>query len=92
MVSKKKQQKAVALRYRPEKEGAPAVTAKGSGVTAEKIIEIARKHGIHIQNDPDLVEILSQLDLEQTIPPEIYIVVAELLAFVYAANSRGSVL
>ncbi len=62
------------------------MTAKGK--VAEKIIELAKKHDIPIKDDPDLVEVLSSLDINQEIPSEIYAVVAELLAFVYSMNSK----
>lgn len=85
-----KQNKAVALKYQPESDRAPRVIAKGQGKVAEKIIEIAREHNIHIHNDPDLIEVLSRLDLNAEIPLELYVVVAELLAFVYSLNSNSS--
>lgn len=80
--------KAVALSYSPEKDRAPKVTAKGSGIFAEKIIELARKHHIPIKEDLALVQILSQLDFYQEIPPSVYVVIAEILAFVYSMNQR----
>jgi flagellar biosynthesis protein len=80
--------KAVALRYVPPLDRAPKVTAKGSGLLAQKIIELAQKHGIPIKEDPVLIQVLSQLDFYQEIPPSIYIVVAEILAFVYSVNNR----
>ncbi|THB80063.1 MAG: flagellar biosynthesis protein FlhB [Desulfobacteraceae bacterium] len=79
---------AVALKYDREKDDAPRVKAKGKGPVAEKIIELARKHDIPIKDDPDLIEVLARLDLEEEIPSEIYVAVAELLAFVYSANSQ----
>ncbi len=85
---RKKTKKAVALRYSPDKDKAPKVTAKGAGFIAEKIIELARKHGIPVKDDPDLVEVLSKLDVETEIPPSVYIVVAELLAFAYSLNRK----
>ncbi len=87
MTTRDRQKKAVALQYQPKLDNAPKVIAKGKGKVAEKIIEIAREHNIYIHNDPDLIEILSQLDLNQEIPPDLYIVIAELLAFVYSLNS-----
>ncbi len=90
-MKREKQNKAVALKYQPEKDSAPRVMAKGQGKVAEKIIEIARKHNIHIHPDPDLIEVLSQLDLNAEIPADLYVVVAELLAFVYSLNSNPSV-
>ena len=83
-----KPKKAVALKYKPGQDDAPKVTAKGTGVVAEKIIDIARKQGIPVKDDPDLVEVLSRLDLDEEIPPELYVIVAELLAFVYSLNRK----
>jgi flagellar biosynthesis protein len=83
------QKKAVALTYQPEKDTAPKVTAKGVGNVAEKIIEIARKHGIPVKDDPDLVEVLSKLDIKEDIPASVYVVVAELLAFAYSLNKEN---
>jgi flagellar biosynthesis protein len=86
-----KPKKAVALTYKPGDDHAPRVTAKGTGRLAERIIEMARKHGIPVKDDPDLVEVLSRLDLDDQIPPELYVVVAELLAFIYRLNqNKGS--
>lgn len=83
-----KQKKAVALKYQPKVNNAPQVIAKGKGKVAEKIIQIAREHNIYIRDDPDLIELLSQLDINREIPPHLYVVVAELLAFVYSL-ARG---
>lgn len=80
--------KVVALKYDPPQDVAPKVTAKGKGVVAEKIIEIAKKHDIPIKNDPELVNILSMLDIDEEIPPSVYKVVAEILAFVYSLKGR----
>jgi flagellar biosynthesis protein len=88
MTEKKKQKKAVALTYRPEKDSAPKVTASGRGKVAERIIETAREYGIPVKDDPDLVEVLSKLDVTQEIPPSVYVVVAELLAFAYSVNGK----
>ncbi|HLG74616.1 MAG TPA: EscU/YscU/HrcU family type III secretion system export apparatus switch protein [Chloroflexota bacterium] len=79
--------RAVALEYRRGKQRAPVVTASGRGHIAEQIIALAEKHGIYVQHDPDLVELLAQLDLGAAIPPQLYYVVAEILAFVYKLNS-----
>jgi flagellar biosynthesis protein len=89
-MNKKHIKRAVALKYDRETDGSPKVTAKGKGKVAEKIIELARKHDIPIKDDPDLIEVLSSLDIDEEIPPEIYVAVAELLAFVYSLNSRQS--
>jgi flagellar biosynthesis protein len=81
--------KAVSLKYRPESDSAPRVTAKGKGKIAEKIIKIAKEHDIYIHEDPDLIEVLSQLDINKEIPQDLYLVVAELLVFVYSLNKNA---
>lgn len=86
MTARNKQDTAVALKYQPKSDNSPRITAKGKGKVAEKIIEIARENNIYIHNDPDLIEVLSQLDINDEIPPDLYVVVAELLAFVYSLN------
>ncbi len=88
MTVRKRQDMAVALKYQPKSDNAPRVTAKGKGKVAEKIIEIAKENNIHIHNDPDLIEILSQLDINDEIPSDLYVVAAELLAFVYSLNRQ----
>lgn len=80
---KDRYKKAVALRYRKEKESAPRVVAKGRGSIAERILQIAKEHNVPLKEDPQLVEVLSTLDVYQEIPPELYKAVAEILAFVY---------
>lgn len=79
---------AVALRYDPSEDEAPKVTAKGRGLAAEKIIQIAREHDVPIREDKNLVQILSMLQLNQEIPPIVYQAVAEILTFIYKANNR----
>jgi flagellar biosynthesis protein len=80
--------KTVALRYIPKSDHAPKITAKGSGRVAEKIIALAKEHGIPIQEDPALIQVLSQLDFYEEIPPSVYGVVAEILAFIYSLNQK----
>ncbi len=84
----KTRQKAVALRYEAERDSAPRVVAKGAGVIAERIIEVAREHGIYVHEDPDMVAVLSKLDVDTAIPEGLYKAVAEVLAFVYKLNRR----
>jgi len=79
---------AAAIEYDSKKNPAPRVTARGRGLMAEKIIELAKKHGVLIKEDPALVQILSRLDIDEEIPPELYKVVAEILAFVYSVNEQ----
>ena len=85
----KARRKAVALRYDLEQDSAPRVIAKGAGVVAERIIELAAEHGLHVHSDPDLVAILSRLELDTLIPDDLYQAVAEVLAFVYRLNKQA---
>ena len=82
--------KAVALKYMPQEHQSPIVAAKGKGYVAEQIVERARKHGVPIQEDASLVEVLSKLDIEQEIPAELYQLVAELLSFIYRTDRRAA--
>jgi len=77
---------AVALQY--DGKNAPKVTAKGEGFTAEQILAIAEKHGIPLQNEPELARILAQIPLGDEIPQELYIAVAEVIAFAYFISGK----
>ncbi len=80
--------KAVALLYDRKTSDAPRVVASGRGVIARRIIETAREAGIHIREDPDLVEILSKVAVGKDIPVELYQTIAEILSFVYQVNDN----
>ncbi len=80
---------AVALRYQPEApflDAAPRLVAKGQGYLADRILELARKHGVPIQRDPDLLATLEPLDVNSLIPPDLFQAVAVVLAALYRAN------
>ena len=79
---------AVALKYAPG-DSAPTLVAKGRGLIAEEIISRAREHGIFVHESPELVALLSQVDLDGQIPPQLYIAVAELLAWIYQVERQG---
>ena len=79
---------AVAIVYDEKEGGSPKVVASGKGSVAEKIIQTARDAGVHIQEDPDLVELLSKVPIGDEIPVELYQTVAEVLAFVYQINEK----
>lgn len=82
---------AVALRYAPEapfQDLAPRLVAKGEGLLAERILALARQHGIPIERDPDLLAALQPLQVDQLIPPELFQAVAIMLAAIYRANAR----
>lgn len=80
---------AIALGYNPASHDAPMVTAKGRGLVAEQIIETAKMHDIPIQEDPSLVEVLSQLELNERIPEELYQAVAEVFSFIYKLDQQA---
>lgn len=79
---------AVALKYAPG-DSAPKVVAKGRGLIAEEIIARAREHGIYVHESPELVALLSRVDLDQHIPAQLYVAVAELLAWLYQVERGG---
>lgn len=80
---------AVALAYDPD-DGAPRVVAKGRGLLAEEIIARAQSAGVFVHESPELVSLLMQVDMDARIPPELYIAVAELLAWLYQLGQRES--
>lgn len=77
---------AVALAY-SQSDAAPRVVAKGRGLMAEQIITRAQEHGVYVHESPELVSLLMQIDLDQRIPPQLYVAVAELLAWIYRLES-----
>jgi flagellar biosynthesis protein len=79
---------AIALGYDPLKEAAPRVLASGRGRIAEQILAIARQNNIPVRNDPILAAALAEVEVDQIIPPELYAVVAEVLAYVYRLKHR----
>ena len=78
---------AVALAYAPG-DAAPRVVAKGKGLIAEEIILRAREHGVFVHESPELVTLLLQVDLDARIPAQLYVVVAELLVWLYRLEGR----
>lgn len=87
--SKKSESRAVALRYSPDEMDAPKVVATGRGQVADQIVRLALDSGVKVREDADLAEILSLLDVDQAIPPEAYVAVAEILAYVYQAEGKA---
>ena len=77
---------AVALTY-TQTDAAPRVVAKGRGLVAEQIIARAKEHGVYVHESPELVSLLMQIDLDQRIPPQLYVAVSELLAWIYRLES-----
>lgn len=77
---------AISLEY--SGDSAPKVSAKGSGFIAEQIIEIAKQHGIPIKQDAELTELLSQVELNQEIPPVLYEAIVQVLVFAYQVSGK----
>lgn len=73
---------AVAMTYGAG-DSAPRVVAKGRGLVADEIIRRAHEAGVFVHESREMVALLMGLDLDQRIPPELYIAVAELLAWIY---------
>ncbi|MCP4217873.1 MAG: flagellar biosynthesis protein FlhB [bacterium] len=84
----KTDKKAVALTYDMEHDRAPRVAAKGKGLVAEKIIEVAKENNIPLHQDSELAQVLEAMDLDTEIPPELFRAVAEVLAFIYKMNKK----
>lgn len=79
---------AIALTYDPQKSSGPTIVAKGKGKIAENILEKAAMHEVPVYEDPNLVELLGQLDLNTSIPEELYQAVAEVFAFIYHLDEK----
>lgn len=79
---------AIALSYDPQKNNGPTIVAKGKGKIAENILEKAAMHEVPVYEDPNLVELLGQLDLNTSIPEELYQAVAEVFAFIYHLDEK----
>ena len=87
MADRPQQKRAVALRYDPDRgDAAPKVVAKGRGRLADQILDAAKKNAVPVRQDANLVQVLSRLNLDQEIPPEVYQAVAAILAFLYKVN------
>jgi flagellar biosynthesis protein len=81
---------AAALRYEAGADNAPRVVAKGRGAIAEEIIRRARDSGVPIHESPELAAALMQFELDQQIPPALYVAIAEVLAWAYRLEAGAS--
>jgi flagellar biosynthesis protein len=81
---------AAALKYDPVGDEAPELVASGRGLVAEEIVRVAKEHGVPLHEDAQLVEALSRLQLTETIPRELYVVVAEVLAYVFRIDAEAA--
>jgi len=87
MATPDKRQMAVALAYQ-NGDAAPKVVARGRGIIAQAIIERAKEHGVFVHESEELVGLLMQVELDEHIPPELYLAVAELLAWLYRLENK----
>lgn len=88
-MNEEKRKKAVALSYDAETDKAPVVIGKGQGLVAEKIIERAIASDVPVKEDAGLVELLDQVDVNETIPEELFHAVAEVFAFIYQMDENA---
>ena len=82
----------MALRYHPQApylDAAPRLVAKGEGLLADRILKLARQHGIPVERDPDLLAALAPLQVDRVLPPELFKAVAIMLAALYRANGQA---
>ncbi len=86
MTEEKKIDTAVALNY--DGKNAPKVTASGINDVAEEIVRIAKENNVHLHDDPILARMLSTLDLGTEIPRELYLLIAEVIAFAYYLEGK----
>lgn len=83
-------QLAVALSYDQREDSAPRVIAKGRGHVAQRILETAKRHGVPVKEDAGIAAALSRVALGDYIPEELFPVIAEVLAFIYAMNRKAA--
>lgn len=88
MSESNQKKEAVALSYDEYQFNAPKVVAKGKGDIAANIINKANDHRVPIQEDPTLVKLLGELDINEKIPEELYQAVAEVFAYVYQLDKQ----
>ena len=77
---------AVALRWGGR--SAPRVTAKGRGEVAERILELARKHNVPVDQEPALIEVLAEVELGRQIPDKLFVAIAQVIAFAYTVRGQ----
>ena len=87
MPTPEKRRRATALRY--EGTGAPKVAASGQGYVADRIVQVARENGVPIREDPALADALAALELDTEIPQDLYVAVAEAIAWAYSLDLKA---
>lgn len=86
-----RRKEAVALSYDHEKDAAPKVVAKGKGKVAENILKKAQDYDIPIQEDPSLIQLLAEINVNDSIPEQLFEAVAEVFAFIYRVDRQASI-
>lgn len=81
--------RAIALKYDIEKDAVPKIVATGRGTIAEEILRVAEENNIPLYEDPSLANLLAKLEIDSDIPPELYTLIAEVLAFVYQLDTMA---
>ncbi|WP_027963172.1 EscU/YscU/HrcU family type III secretion system export apparatus switch protein [Halalkalibacillus halophilus] len=79
---------AIALRFDEASEDAPKVVARGQGLIADEILNQAGDHEIPIYEDETLVDLMRELNINETIPEDLYQGVAEVFAFIYQLDKK----
>ncbi|MDR2428893.1 MAG: EscU/YscU/HrcU family type III secretion system export apparatus switch protein [Candidatus Margulisbacteria bacterium] len=81
---------AIAIRYDVEHDAAPVILASGRGEFAEDILRIAEDHKIPFYEDKGLADLLLKLEVSTEVPPELYTLIAEVLAFIFRLDQMAS--
>ena len=77
---------AIALKY--DGQHAPTLTAKGDDELAEAILELAREYQVPIYENAELVKLLARMKLGDSIPQELYLTLAEIIAFAWQLKGK----
>ncbi|MDQ0159109.1 EscU/YscU/HrcU family type III secretion system export apparatus switch protein [Alkalibacillus salilacus] len=83
-----KRKEAMALRYNEVADDAPEIVAKGKGLVAEEILERATDHNVPVYEDPALMNLMSELNINEKIPEDLYQAVAEVFVFIYQLDKK----
>ena len=80
---------AVAMRYDVEEDKAPLILAAGRGAIADEILRIAEENKIPLYENRDLAAMLAKIEIDTEIPIQLYVLVAEVLFFVYKLDKMA---
>jgi len=79
---------AIALKYDESIDDAPSIVAKGEGLIAEQILQKATEHHVPVYEDPTLIELMGELNINDKIPEDLYSAVAEVFVFIYRMDQK----